>query len=64
MSKYIRRNHTGHRLGEHHPKARLTDADVARMRAMHAGGASIPHTAMEFGCSYWTAYDILKYKTR
>lgn len=63
MSKHIRRNHTGHRLGEHHPKARLSDDEVVKMRAMHAGGARIPVVAVTFGCSYWTAYDILNYKT-
>ena len=64
MTKHIRRNHTGHRLGEHHPKARLSDDEVFKMRRMSDLGASIPAIAKAFECSYLTAYDIIKYKTR
>ena len=64
MSKYIRRNHTGHRMGEHHPKARLSDADVIKMRRMHVAGSNVAVIARAFDVSYFTAYDIVKYKTR
>ena len=64
MSKHIRRNHTGHRMGEHHPKARLSDDDVIKMRRMYEQLENVAAVARAFGCPYFTAYDIVKYKTR
>ena len=61
----IRRNHTGHRMGEQHHRARLTDAQVAEIRAKH-----IPYIfgykrlAREYGCSESTARNICTYRTR
>ena len=53
------------RTGESHPKAKLTDRDVDLMRALHEDHfISIPECARKFEISYFTAYDILKYKTR
>lgn len=64
MKNQIRRNHTGHRMGEHHQKARLSDGDVIKMRRMYEQVENVAAVARAFGCSYWTCYDIVKYKTR
>ncbi len=60
----IKRNHTGHRVGECHGKAKLTDDQVAEIRAAypHEGGYGI--LAMRFGCGASTVRDIVKYRTR
>jgi len=52
------------RTGESHPKAKLTNKEVELMRTLHEEGVSIPECARKFEISYFTAYDILKYKTR
>lgn len=61
----IARNHTGHRIGEGHHRAKLTDDQVREMRRQHEqNGVSRPKVAAMFGVSYWTARDILEYRTR
>jgi hypothetical protein len=61
----IRRNHTGHRMGEHHQKARLTDAQVAEMRAKHVPYVyGYKRLAVDYGCGESTARDICTYRTR
>lgn len=59
------RNDTGHRVGECHQKARLTDAQVREMRAdylPYVRGYSV--LARRFGCGKSTARDICTYRTR
>lgn len=64
------RNHTGHRCGESHHRARLTDSQVRDMRSIYAewkakkvrkGYATL---AAIFGCGESTARDIITFRTR
>lgn len=61
----MKRSITGHRVGECHPKARLTTEQVKAMRAEY-----IPHVngtttlARKYGCGRSTARDIVNYATR
>lgn len=58
--------------GEKHHKARLSDAKVREMRAMYHGWQTSTCTNRKgygvlgriFGCSPWTARDIVTYRTR
>ena len=59
------RNHTGHRMGECHQKAKLSDAQVVEMRRLRAEhNLSYWQLAAQFGCGMSTARDIVKYYTR
>ena len=65
-----RRNHTGHRVGEWHHRAKLSDDEVRRMRAKYAGWKARGELkgyrllGAIFGCSRWTARDIVTMRTR
>lgn len=60
------------RMGEKHHNARLSDAKVRKMRAMYhnwqanRNGRQRGYGALGriFGCSPWTARDIVTYRTR
>jgi|TARA_R110001606_G_scaffold351191_1_gene501356 hypothetical protein len=59
------RNHTGHRMGECHQKARLSAEQVKAMRAEYIPYVvSIGKLAKKYGCGKSTARDILNYSTR
>ncbi|QJD58162.1 hypothetical protein HG264_04145 [Pseudomonas sp. gcc21] len=58
------RNHTGHRIGECHQRAKLSSAQVAAMRADHAAGLSYRRLALKYHCGISTARDICTYRTR
>ena len=66
----IRRNHTGHRVGESHQRAKLSDADVREMRAAYAQWqAEGKRKGYETAAAIWkcgvsTARDIITYRTR
>ncbi|MGJ8522263.1 hypothetical protein R84981_000948 [Carnimonas sp. R-84981] len=60
----ITRNHTGHRVGECHQRAKLTDDDVRAMRADHAAGMGYTRLARKYSCGVSTARDITNYWTR
>ena len=60
----MRRNHTGHRIGQDHHRAKLPDDDVRLMRALRDGGMTYREIAEKFECSIWTARDIVTYTTR
>lgn len=60
----IARNHTGHRVGEHHQRARLSDAQVIDMRRDHAHGMGYIRLSMKYDCGVSTARDIVNYWTR
>lgn len=60
----IARNHTGHRVGECHQKAKLTDAQVRKMRELHKTGVGYRKLAKQFGCGMATARDIITMRTR
>ena len=66
----IARNHTGHRCGERHHRAKLTDSQVREMRTIYAewkvkrlrrGYSTL---AAMFGCGVSTARDIITLRTR
>lgn len=60
-----KRNHTGHRIGEWHQRAKLTDAQVAAMRADYAAGiGGYPALAKRYGCGISTVRDIVQFRTR
>ena len=59
------RNHTGHRVGEWHGRAKLTSAQVVAMRADYAAGkGGYAKLAKAYGCGISTARDICTYRTR
>ena len=60
----IARNHTGHRVGQHHQRAKLSDSRVARMRADNAKGVGYKRLAKKYACGISTARDICTYRTR
>jgi hypothetical protein len=59
-----RRNHTGHRIGECHHRARLTDDQVRQIREQAAQGLGYKRLAKLHGCAESTARDIVTYRTR
>lgn len=62
---HIARNHTGHRVGECHQKAVLSDAQVRAMRHdRERHGMSYRRLALKYGCGVSTARDICNYWTR
>lgn len=63
----MRRNHTGHRMGESHHRAKLSDAQVAEIRAAHRPGRhghGYRVLARRFGVGESTIRDICTYRTR
>ena len=60
----IRRGPTGHRRGESHPRAKLTDEQVDRIRSLRAHGWTYRRITEAIGASYWTVRDIADYRTR
>jgi hypothetical protein len=61
----IARNHTGHRVGECHQNARLTDAQVRAIREEYMPYVSgYGYLARKYGCGESTIRDIVQYRTR
>jgi hypothetical protein len=61
----ITRNHTGHRCGASHQKAKLTDEQVSAMRADYeAGRGGYMALSRRYNCGISTARDIVQYRTR
>lgn len=60
----LQRNSRGWRIGQGHHRAKLTDAQVARMRSLFERGIGYKALAREFGCSVSTARDICRGTTR
>ena len=60
----LARNHTGHRVGECHQRAKLTDSQVRSLRADREAGMSLRALAKAYGCGLSTARDICDYATR
>ena len=59
------RNHTGHRVGAWHHRAKLTTEQVKAMRADYAAGKGGYQTlAKRYGCGTSTARDICTFATR
>ena len=51
MQKTVAVNDAGLRIGEDHPNAKLTDAEVERIRSLHEDGMSYDTLAEKFEVS-------------
>lgn len=62
----ITRAPSGHRCGQSHQRAKLTDAQVREMRQMYDPKKRIGYgrLAKHFGCGESTARDIVNFATR
>lgn len=61
----VARSLSGHRCGESHQRARLSDAQVRDIRARYvAYVVSYGRLAREFGCAESTIRDIVTFRTR
>lgn len=61
----ITRGPTNHRCGKSHPKAKLTDEQVRRMRSLYEQGkGGYGALAKVFECGASTVRDICQYRTR
>lgn len=57
-------NDCGLRVGESHPKARLTDHEVDLVRSLFFGGMSYLEIAKKFGVSKWSIARICRFERR
>lgn len=69
----MKRNHTGHRIGQDHQRARVSDAKVRQIReeyerqesrAGNGGGGGYATLARRHGMGVSTVRDIITYRTR
>lgn len=61
----VHRGPTGHRCGESHPRARLTDAQVVEIRRLReAEGTPLKVLAQQFMVSYWCIAKICRLDRR
>ena len=61
----MKRTKSGPVCGEAHPQAKYSDEQISKMRHAHEVlGMRRKEIAAMLGCSYWTARDILEYRTR
>jgi len=69
----MKRNHTGHRIGQDHQNARVSDAKVRQIRkeydeeesrAGNGGGGGYATLARRHGIGVSTVRDIVTYRTR
>lgn len=64
MQKTVAVNEVGLRIGEDHPNAKLTDAEVERIRSLHEDGMSYEALAEKFEVSKWAIGRICRYERR
>ena len=64
MQKTVAVNDAGLRIGEDHPNAKLTDAEVERIRSLHEDGMSYEALAEKFEVSKWAIGRICRYERR
>ena len=57
-------NERGRRIGEHHGNAKLTDADVERLRQLHESGLGYTELARIFEVSRTAVRKIVNYQMR
>lgn len=62
--KLVAVNEFGQRVGESHPRARLSDADVDQMFAMRERGDTVRAVARHFGIAWQYASKVLNYRAR
>lgn len=57
-------NPAGYRVGESHPQAVLTWADVDLIRELHEEhGITVAELARKFECAYSTVRDVVEFRT-
>jgi hypothetical protein len=61
---HIRRGHNGYRVGQGHHRARYTDAQVARARALREEGWKLEAIAAEVGANPRTVWDWINHNIR
>lgn len=64
MQKTVAVNDAGLRIGEDHPNAKLTDAEVETIRQLHEAGMSYECIADKFEVSKWAIGRICRYERR
>lgn len=64
MRKTVAVNDAGLRIGEDHPNAKLTDAEVERIRSLHEQGMGYETLAEKFEVSKWAIGRICRYERR
>lgn len=64
MRKTVALNDIGLRIGEGHPNAKLSDADVEEIRQLHDEGMSYRAISQRFRVSRWTVGRICRYERR
>lgn len=57
-------NHTGHRIGETHPRARYSDATVREARRLRSQGMTYGQISQRLGVGVTTLEWWCNYKTR
>ncbi len=62
--RIITLNDQGYRIGEDHPNAKLTDAEVELVRQLHGGGMIYADLAEKFEVSKWSISRICRYELR
>lgn len=60
----MKRNHTNHRIGEWHGKAKHSDDVVRRARELRDKGMTLKQISSEIGVSFRTIADWVNYATR
>ena len=64
-SKFFGVDDHGNRVGEDHPRAKLTDHEVELIRQLHEeGGLSLREIAEKFEVTKGTVHDIVNYRRR
>ena len=64
MQKTVAVNEAGLRIGEDHPNAKLTDAEVEMIRQLHEEGVCYECLAVKFEVSKWAIGRICRYERR
>lgn len=64
MQKTVKVNANGLRVGEDHPRAKLTDREVDRMRELHEEGVTITELSRMFEMSKGSVHDIVNCRRR
>lgn len=64
MSRSGKVNERGFLIGEDHPNAKLTDAEVELVRTLHAQGWRYTDLAEKFECSRWLIGRICRFELR
>lgn len=62
--KVVGVNENGIRVGEHHQRARLTDRDIALIRALHEEGMTYAQLAEKFDVNKYHIGKICRYEQR